>query len=327
MTAIRPISVIVCTRSRADRMPGMINQLRLQMYPGGAFEIIVVDNGSTDHTRDVIKELAASAGVPVRYICESRPGITSARNRGAEEARYHYLAYVDDDCRIGTDWLWELAQGFDLDDDVVAVGGRVVLHRDHRPGLGWLSPELEPWLGANSHLGGRPRLLTDNEQVIECNMALTLEAWRTCGGFVGMEQFGSRHAAASEVIHLLRQIARSGKKVAYVPTAVVHHCVGVRTWEWMVQRAYWQGVSDGMLDYLVSGHAWMTTTGRGIFDLAAILVLLGCAGSSFLGAKSTKGRFYFLRAVRRIGLLLSETRLVGDWDRVSAWMSTRRLAE
>ena len=79
------------------------------------FEIIVVDNGSTDDTRSVVEELNKGEEKPVKYTFESRIGISFARNRGAEAARYPILAYLDDDCRVESDWLVNLVSGFDLD--------------------------------------------------------------------------------------------------------------------------------------------------------------------------------------------------------------------
>lgn len=321
MTPIRPVSAIVCTRNRADRLPGVINQLRLQTYPEDAYEIIVVDNGSTDDTADVVRELAARPGVPVRYTCESRPGITSARNRGAEAAHYPYLAYIDDDCSVQPDWLSQLVEGFDLHDDVAAVGGQVVLDWDQQKPPAWLGPQLERWLAANSHLGDQPRVTEQNARVIECNMVLTREAWQASGGFLGMEQFGSKHMAAGEVLYLLKQIERQGGKVAYVPDAVVHHHVGIRTWQWMLRRAYWQGVSDGLLDYLVYRRSWLSTISRVILDTAAMVIFLGYASISYLTADQPTGLFHSLRAIRRLGLILSEMRLVGDWSRARSWTS------
>jgi glycosyltransferase involved in cell wall biosynthesis len=83
---VRQISVIVCTHNRATLLPRVIGQIRAQDYPVQAFEIIVVDHRSTDQTPWVVQQLAAEPGVPVRYVLEVRPGVTFARNRGAEEA-------------------------------------------------------------------------------------------------------------------------------------------------------------------------------------------------------------------------------------------------
>jgi glycosyltransferase involved in cell wall biosynthesis len=321
MTAIRPASVIICTHNRADLLQEVVSQLRAQVYPQGAFEIIVVDNGSTDHTPQVVDRLAAEPGAPVRYVAESRIGITFARNRGAEEAYYPYLVYIDDDCSVGPDWLQQLMNGFDLHEHVVAVGGQVLLHWDQQEKPSWFAPQLERWLAANSYLGTHSRLLAEDERIIECNMALERKAWQAAGGFLGMEQFGSQHMAASEVVYLFMQLHRQGGKIAFVPEAVVHHHVGIRTRQWMLQRAYWQGVSDAVLAHLLHRRSWVSIAyGTGL-DLAALLVLLGYTTAAYLSRDSAKGLFHLMRAVRRVGLLLGELRIVGDWHRTQSWFS------
>jgi glycosyltransferase involved in cell wall biosynthesis len=85
---VRPTSVIVCTRNRADVLPKVIGQLRAQDYPRDAFEISVVDNCSTDRKPQVVGRFVTESDVPVYYVVESRPGVTFARNRGAEESCY-----------------------------------------------------------------------------------------------------------------------------------------------------------------------------------------------------------------------------------------------
>jgi len=318
---VRPTSVIVCTHNRATLLPKVLTRLRAQDYPQDAFEIIVVDNGSTDHTPQVVERFVTGPGIPVRYIAETRLGVTFARNRGAEVARYPYIAYLDDDCGVEPDWLSQLVQGFDLHDDVTAVGGRVVLDWNQTERPAWFGPGLERWLGSNTHLGSRPRLLEKNMQVLESNMALKREAWKAAGGFLGMEQFGSKHMAASEVLYLLKQIERQGGKVAFVPAATVNHHIGQRSRRWMLRRAYWQGVSDGILDYLLFRRSWWSATSRIILDAAAMIVLFGYAGFSYLKADKTKGMFHLMRAIRRFSLVLSEMRLVGDWPRIRSWAS------
>ncbi len=322
-----PVSVIVCTHNRADLLPVVIGQLRAQEYLADAFEIIVVDNCSTDRTPQVVEDLVTESGVPVRYVAESRSGVDFARNRGAEVAFYPCLAYLDDDCSVEPDWLSHLVRGFDLHDDVAVVGGRVVLDWDEQEKPAWLGPELEGWLAAYGHSGTQPQLLETKARVIECNMALKVEAWKAAGGFLGMQQFGSQHMAAAEVLFPLVQIQRNGGRVAYVPDAVVHHHVGRRTREWMLRRAYWQGVSDGLLDYLVHRRSWLSTICRTILDVAAMIVFFGFACFCYLKADRAKSMFQLMRAIRRLSLILSETRLVGDWARVRSWTSAHHPAD
>jgi glycosyltransferase involved in cell wall biosynthesis len=317
----RPTSVIVCTRNRADLLSRVIGQLRAQDYPADAFEIIVVDNGSADQTPQVVGWFVNEPGVPVHYVFESRPGITYARNRGAEMARYPYLAYLDDDCSVEADWLSHLVGGFDLHDDVAVVGGRVVLDWSQTERPAWLGPGLEQWLGANSQLGSQARLLEKKMQVMESNMALKREAWQSAGGFLGMEQFGSRHMAAGEVLYLLQQLRLKGSQIAFIPQAAALHRMGTYTRRKFLQRGYWQGISAGIFDYIVYRRSWLSTGGRLFIDGAAMTVLFGYAFFSCLRADQARGMFYLVRAVRRLSLVLSGMRLVGDWPRIRSWAS------
>lgn len=325
MKNIRPVSVIICTHNRAERLPKVIKLLRAQDYPQNAYEIIVVDNRSTDHTAQVVRQLGAEPGPPVRYVFEPRYGVSLARNRGAEEAHYPYLAYIDDDCSIRPDWLRMLMSGFDLYECVVAVGGLVVLKWEQdRPN--WLNSKMDSWLADTSFLGQSPRLLKENERLVEANTVFERQAWEAAGGFVGMEQFGSQNMASGEVLYLLRQLRRQGGKIAFVPGAVMNHHINAPTRQRMLQRAYWQGISDAMLTELINRRSLISVASNTCLDLAALLVFLGGAAASYARRDSGMGMFFLVRAVRRIGFLLSEMRIVGDWQRVNSWSSEMTMA-
>jgi glycosyltransferase involved in cell wall biosynthesis len=314
----RPVSVVICTKDRAWTLARLLALLRHQNYPASSFEIIVVDNRSMDRTAALVEEMSLEPGIPIRCVGESRVGITYARNSGADAARFETIAYIDDDCTPSPDWLEQLMRGFDLDPQVEIVGGRVVVDWDSQPAPRWYGLEVERSLAGTSHLGQSARILDPVPRVIECNMAIRKAAWQTGGGFLGMEQFGSRHCAASEVVSLIDRITSKGGKVAYLPQAVIRHHVGKRDLHWMLARAYWQGVSDGLMDALL----YRRSTGmlqRVAVDAAALLALLGVAlGSSFLGS-FPRALSPFLRAVRRLGLLVCELHLAGDWQKVRAW--------
>ncbi len=318
MSVVR-ISVIVCTHNRAALLPNLIDQLRNQKYPADAFEIIVVDNGSTDQTKQVVEKCTNAPGVPVHYISENRTGVTFARNRGAEISRYPTLAYLDDDCCVGQDWLAQMVRGFELREDVAVVGGRVVLDWSQQARPAWLGPELEPWLAENSSLGDQPRLLGNKIQVMEGNMALTRQAWSDAGGFLGMEQFGSRNMSAGEVLYLLHQIRQRGGQVAFIPQAVAAHRMGKFTRRRFIQRAYWQGISDGILEYLIYKRSWFSTLGHALVNGGAAITLFSLAAFFSILADQAKGMLYLVKAIRRSSLLLSELHLIGDWPGIQTW--------
>lgn len=98
------ISVVVCTYNRADLLPYALHTLGEQSLASNEYEVIVVDNNSTDDTREVVEKFANK--VPnLRYCLETKVGLSHARNRGWQEARGEYVAYTDDDCKLPPQWL------------------------------------------------------------------------------------------------------------------------------------------------------------------------------------------------------------------------------
>lgn len=96
------VSVVICTYNRADLLGVCMESLVRQ--DAGGFEIIVVDNNSTDETSEIAAGFA-DRDVPIRYVFEPEQGLSPARNCGWREARGRYVAYVDDECRMPRDWI------------------------------------------------------------------------------------------------------------------------------------------------------------------------------------------------------------------------------
>lgn len=105
------ISVVVCTFNRAAWLRPAVESLLQQQTRGAfTFEVVVVDNASTDHTQQVIESLAAESGGVVRGCRELQQGVSHARNRGIAEAQGEWIAFFDDDQEAAPDWLFELWQ-------------------------------------------------------------------------------------------------------------------------------------------------------------------------------------------------------------------------
>jgi glycosyltransferase involved in cell wall biosynthesis len=103
------ISVVICSYNRADTLRGALQSLICQETDGQfSYEIVVIDDGSTDGTRGVVNEIASCSQVPVKYVCEEGYGITHARNRGVSESRGEWIAWFDDDQLAEPDWLNQL---------------------------------------------------------------------------------------------------------------------------------------------------------------------------------------------------------------------------
>src|SRR4051794_32553856 len=120
------VSVVLSTYNRGPLLePALRSVLAQQQALTPPFELIVVDNNSTDGTRDIIQRIAA--GDPrVRYVFEAPQGLSHARNAGIREARAPFIAFTDDDVRAEPDWIAALLRAFRESPEVDFVGGRVL---------------------------------------------------------------------------------------------------------------------------------------------------------------------------------------------------------
>ena len=98
------ISVVVCTYNRSDLLVGALRTLCEQTLDRSCYEVIVVNNNSTDNTRDLTEQFCRRYP-NVRYCLESKQGLSHARNCGWQEANGEYVAYIDDDCKVPEHWL------------------------------------------------------------------------------------------------------------------------------------------------------------------------------------------------------------------------------
>lgn len=115
------ISVAVCTFNRSRYLRNVLADLCAQTLARERYEILVVDNASTDETAQVAAEFTRAGG-NVRYLHEPQQGLSHARNRGWHEARGEYVGYTDDDCRVPPEWL-AVAEQIILEHRPAAFGG------------------------------------------------------------------------------------------------------------------------------------------------------------------------------------------------------------
>jgi glycosyltransferase involved in cell wall biosynthesis len=123
-------SVVVPTYNRAADLRECLEALRAQTLDPGSFEVIVVDDGSTDETAAVVGELATTGRLDLRYLKHRNQGPAAARNLGIQEARAEVIAFTDDDCLPDPEWLGRLLAALPDDPKCAGVGGRVVRRRD-----------------------------------------------------------------------------------------------------------------------------------------------------------------------------------------------------
>ena len=139
MTPCCELSIILCTYNRADLLDRALEALVTQTLDPLRLEIIVVDNNSSDHTREVVQTRAARHP-QIRYVFERHQGLPIARNSGVLAARASLIGFTDDDVEVQADWAGALLAAFHAYPEVGYVGGKVVAAWDHTARPAWLPP-------------------------------------------------------------------------------------------------------------------------------------------------------------------------------------------
>lgn len=195
-------SVVICTYNPGARLRTALKACQALNYPD--FEVLVIDDGSTDDTAELIKEFP-----DVRYIQQEHEGLSVARNLGFHEATGEIIAYTDDDCEPDSDWLFWLARAFDSD-QVAAAGG---------PNIPPEPTSVQEAIvaagpGAPSHV-----LLSDTraEHLPGCNLAIRKEILYRLHGF------RPKYHAAGDDVDICWRLIDAGWELAFAPCAFVWH--------------------------------------------------------------------------------------------------------
>jgi glycosyltransferase involved in cell wall biosynthesis len=242
------LSVVVCTRNRASYLARALRSLARQTLAPERYEVIVVDNGSTDDTAAVVR--AATESTPdVRYHVEPEVGLSRARNAGWQVARGEIIAYLDDDAFAADGWAAAMLGAFAaFDPPPACVAGKVVPLWETVKPL-WLEPSLVDPLGRSVDDGDGLTLLTHGTWAIGANMAFTRPALAEAGGFRPEFGYRGRKLVPAEESILQQELEDRGYTRAYQPAAAVSHLIGADRLKrsWFLRRYYWEGVAGASL--------------------------------------------------------------------------------
>jgi GT2 family glycosyltransferase len=196
------VSVIVCSYNGGATLHACLESLGKIDYP--KFEIVLVDDGSTDNTAQIAAEFPS-----VRYIHQPNRGLSAARNTGAAAAKGEVFAYTDSDCMADVDWLYYLIATL-LSGGYAGVGGPNV----RPPAQNWIQACVAAAPGGPSHV-----LLTDTiaEHIPGCNMAFHRWAFESVGGF------DPEYHKAGDDVDFCWRLQQAGCMIAFSPTAIVWH--------------------------------------------------------------------------------------------------------
>ena len=237
------VSAVVCTHNRVTVLRRALASLAAQTLPADRYEIVVVDNASTDATRDLVtRELAGLA--QLRYVFEPQLGVSRARNAGWRTARAPLVAYLDDDAVAAPDWLARAVSGFaELEPAPGCLGGPVLpIWEAPRPA--WLPDALLAYLTV-LELDQGPGPMPRGRFLYGTNSVFPRDRLAEIGGYpAGLGPIGSWHRSGEDtfVQKLLRE---RGFQLWYDPALRVQHRVPAErlSRRWVLRRLYLEGLS------------------------------------------------------------------------------------
>jgi glucosyl-dolichyl phosphate glucuronosyltransferase len=227
------ITVILCTYNRCQTLAKALASVAVSTLPESIeWEVLVVDNNSTDRTREVVEDYCRLYPGQFRYLFEPQPGKSHALKAGIQTARGDILAFMDDDVTVEPTWLQNLTAALH-DGQWVGAGGRILPEQTFSPPR-WLPLQdryaLAPLVLFD--LGPRAGALT--EPPFGTNMAFQKKVFEKYDGF--RTDLGPRPGSEirNEDTEFGHRLLAAGERLRYEPSAVVYHSVS----ENRVQKEY-----------------------------------------------------------------------------------------
>ena len=272
------ISVVICTYNRADYIVEALNSLFNQTLSLSLFEVLIVNNKSTDNTKIVCEEyLAQHKNTHFYYLEEQQQGASFARNTGASIAQAPLLCFMDDDAIADPDYLEKIVTFFDTHTDAGGLGGRIIpKYIPAEPK--WMSHYVASLVG-NFHYADTVEIFKAGKYPLESNMIIRMADFHAVNGFnielpgvVGTLRIGGE---GKDFFYKLQAL---GKKIYYDPTIRVQHVVEVKK----LTKEYMYRVASG----IVRGERIrVLKIGKGAYYKKMIEYLFKLAASFILGIK------------------------------------------
>lgn len=212
------LSLVICTRNRADRLARTLGEVS-RVQSARPWEVVVVDNASTDSTATAAEAAREGIGAPLRLVHEPARGVSRARNLGWSTAAAPIVAYIDDDCYPAPDFVDRILDCFEHDPELGYLGGAVLPFDE--------SDAPITFVGQPDPIEIPPQGFVTPGLMICANLAFRREALEKIGGFDVAFGYGAGFPgsvdAVIEDLDAAARISAAGWRGRYDPDVVVRH--------------------------------------------------------------------------------------------------------
>ena len=273
-------SIIVPSFNRQEELVELLASMKTLDFPREKFEVIVVDDGSSDQTLPFLQEFRNQAGFNFNYYTQKNMGPGAARNTGMKQAKGDFFLFIDSDCYVPAHWLKEI--DIQINQQYAeACGGPDSYHQDFSPLLKAINFSMTSFISTGGLRGRKGKKLA-KFYPRSFNMGLSRELWQKIGGFGSL-----RHG---QDIEFSNRIIKSGARVIFIAEAFVYHKRRTtlrrfyrQVFNWGVARVNLYKIDNSMLEPLHVIPALLTLIFMCtcllavFFSLFRILLLCGLA--------------------------------------------------
>jgi GT2 family glycosyltransferase len=210
------ITLLVCTYNRSEDLREML-ETALKQETGGefAYEVLVVDNNSTDDTPSIVEEFIARGHENLRYLFESRQGKSYALNTGLDAARGSIFTICDDDFILPENWLKNIFAAFGAHPEASFVSGKVLPAWQGEP-PSWLTPEHWSAIALTDY-GEKEFYADENNQICLLACSFRMADVKAVGGYNPKLGVTKNQIGGTEDFDILKRLWKSGRKGIYIP--------------------------------------------------------------------------------------------------------------
>ena len=262
------LEVVICTYNNAAMLDGVLSTLACQKPVERArWTCLVVDNNCTDDTPNVIARHALGGAIPeLRSVREPKQGLTSARLRGVRSTTAQWIAFVDDDCFLQSDWIAQAITFAESHSFVGAFGGSVILEWEVEP------PRYVHAYGYCFAEQNHGNVQLQVRFLAGAGLVVNRSALSACGWIDApllADRVGEKLVSGGDVEIALR-IAGIGRELWYVPQCVLNHRIPARRFSprYLININRNLGISQALADALVSAGPFSSWLLASIFKVA-----------------------------------------------------------